>query len=414
MNKPELLSPAGDPEKLRIAVAYGADAVYLSGKAFGLRAQSTNFSNVELIDSVAYAHEHRVQCYATMNIYAHPDDFITMGEQLDAYVDAGIDACIVSDPGVFSFIRQRVPEMPIHISTQASVTNAETCMFWYRLGVRRVVLARELTLEEIKNIRASVPDDMELECFIHGAMCVSYSGRCLLSDFYTGRSGNKGACAQPCRWEYKVTEVKRPDQVLTVEGDERGSYIFSSNDLCMIDHVPQLIEAGINSFKIEGRIKGAFYVASATKAYRLAIDRYFKDPDAYEVDSQWREWIGRTVHREFATGFFFDQPKDNPRIFSDKTYHKPAYVVGVVIGYDADHGRVIVEQKNKVNEGDTVTLMTPNGFSRDIILKDLRDADGVSIASTPHARMFYSFSSDIFIETYSFISKVGNKDEGIA
>lgn len=413
LNNPELLSPAGDPEKLRIAIAYGADAVYLSGNALGLRAQSTNFSNAELIESVAYAHERGVRCYATMNIYAHPDDFILMGEQLDAYVAAGIDACIVSDPGVFSFIRNRAPEMPIHISTQASISNAEACMFWYRLGVRRVVLARELTLEEIKGIRMSLPDDMELECFVHGAMCVSYSGRCLLSDFYTGRSGNRGACAQPCRWEYQVSEVKRPDQVLTVEGDQRGSYIFSSNDLCMINHIPELVEAGINSFKIEGRIKGAFYVATVTKAYRSAIDCYVRDPKAFSVDDKWSEWIGRTVHREFATGFFFDRPIDNPRIFSDQTYHKPAYVVGVVLSYDEKEARVIVEQKNKVSDSDTVTLMTPKGESLDIVIKDLRDADGNSIISTPHAKMIYSFSYEKPIERYSFISRLGNKDMGI-
>lgn len=299
MIKPEILSPAGDFEKLRVAVAYGADAVYLSGLRYGLRTGSDNFSIADMIEAIRFCKSHGVRCYIAMNILARPEHFTDLEEEIRAVSSAGADAFIVSDPGIFSAIRSVAPDTDIHISTQASVTNAGSCRFWHDLGARRVVLARELSLAEIIEIRKNVPDTLELECFVHGAMCVSYSGRCLLSGLYTGRSANLGDCAQPCRWEYQVFEVKRPKEVLTVEGDRHGSYIFSSKDLCMIDHIPELIEAGISSFKIEGRVKGSFYTASVTGAYRAAVDAYFSDPSSYSVRPEWKRMLERTVHREF-------------------------------------------------------------------------------------------------------------------
>lgn len=399
-------------EKLRVAIAYGADAVYLSGQRYGLRAQSSNFSPEEMKEAVAYAHQRGVRCYITMNIYARPEDFSGMDEEILHCRDIRADAFIVSDPGIFSKIRELWPEAEIHISTQASVTNADACLFWHRLGAKRVVLARELSLQDIIEIRRRIPPSLELECFVHGAMCVSYSGRCLLSDTFTGRSGNRGNCAQPCRWEYRIAEVKRPDQELTLEHDERGSYILNSKDLCMLEHIPELIEAGVNSFKIEGRIKGAFYTAVTTKAYREAAEAYCRDAEAYVFRQQWKNLVDRTVHREFGTGFFFDRPEDNAQIFPDQTYHKPAFVVGVVVGYDEVKHRVIISARNKIFEGDALSVLTPEGDERKIIAKELQNEEGEPIQSTPTPQMIYSMKSAEVLPVYSFLSKDGNKDLG--
>jgi len=413
MNKVEILAPAGNMEKLRVAVAYGADAVYLSGQRYGLRAQSSNFTPEEMKEAVEYAHQRGVLCYVTMNIFARPEDFSGMDEEILFCRQLGVDAFIVSDPGIFSRIRGLWPEAEIHISTQASVTNADACLFWHRLGAKRVVLARELSLLDIIEIRRRIPSSMELECFVHGAMCVSYSGRCLLSDTFTGRSGNQGNCAQPCRWEYRITEVKRPDQELTLEHDERGSYILNSKDLCMIEHIPELIKAGINSLKIEGRIKGAFYTAVTTKAYREAVEAYYKDPDGYLFRDQWKDLVDRTVHREFGTGFFFDRPEDNAQIFEDKTYHKPAFVVGVTVGYDEVNHRAIVSSRNKIFEGDVLSVLTPYGDETKIIASGLQNEEGEPIISTPTPQMIYSFPVQYALPVYSFLSKDGNKDVSI-
>ena len=413
MAKVEILSPAGNMEKLRVAVAYGADAVYLSGQRFGLRAQSDNFAPEEMKEAVEYAHQRGVFCYVTMNIYARPEDFSGMDEEILFYRKIGVDALIISDPGVFSKVRELWPEAEIHISTQASVTNADACLFWHRLGAKRVVLARELSLSDIIEIRRRIPSTMELECFVHGAMCVSYSGRCLLSDTFTGRSGNQGNCAQPCRWEYRITEVKRPDQELTLEHDERGSYILNSKDLCMIEHIPELIEAGVNSLKIEGRIKGAFYTAVTTKAYREAARAYCRDPEGYSFRKQWKELVDRTVHREFGTGFFFDRPEDNAQIFPDKTYNKPAFVVGVTVGYDKINRRAIISARNKIFEGDVLSVLTPEGDEKKLIASDLLNEEGEPILSTPTPQMIYSFPVQEELPVYSFLSKDGNKDLGM-
>jgi len=407
----ELLSPAGDLEKLKLAVLYGADAVYMSGKHFGLRAFSSNFDPDELKSGIDYAHQHGVKAYVTMNIMAHPEDFAGMEEYILLLASYGADAVIVSDPGVFSLVRETAPQMEIHISTQASVTNAKGCLFWHRAGAKRIVLARELTLAEIIKIRQEIPDSLELEVFVHGAMCVSYSGRCLLSSHFTGRDGNRGKCAQPCRWKYYVTEENREGQPLEIVQDERGTYLFNSRDMCMIEHIPELMRAGINSFKIEGRIKGAFYAATTTKAYREAIDRYELDPAQYTFDPEWLMDLEKTVHREFCTGFFFDKPMDQAQIFSGDTYLREATVVGIVQSYDQKTKRAVIEQRNKIFDGDRLEIVSPRGRHFVVIAQDMLDEDNQSIRSTPHPKMLFSMPMRIPVDPQSFIRRLGDKDE---
>ncbi len=410
MSRVEILSPAGDPEKLVTAVAYGADAVYLAGKSLGLRAGSGNFDHEEMRSAVQYAHEHHVRCYVTMNIFAHEADLEKIDGEIEFCHETGVDALIVSDPGIFSRIRELYPDFEIHISTQASVTNARSCLFWYRQGAKRIVLARELTLKEIIAIRKEIPDDLELECFVHGAMCMSYSGRCLLSNYFTGRNANHGECAQPCRWKYSVMEEKRRDQILPVEEDDRGTYIFNSKDTCMIDYIPQLIEAGINSFKIEGRIKGAFYAASTTKAYREAVDAYLRNPREYHADPYWREILDRTVHRVFGTGFYFEPPTQNAQIFSENTYLRPAFVAGVVTGYDQDKRMAIVSQRNKIQEGDQLEVLSPSDRFDPIRVSGMANLSGESITATPHAMMTYYLPVEKELPVHTFLSRMGDKD----
>jgi putative protease len=407
----ELLSPAGDLEKLKMAVLYGANAVYLSGKQFGLRAFSTNFTEDELKTGMEYAHQHQVRAYVTVNIMAHPEDFAGLKDYILFLQSIGTDAVIVSDPGVFSLVREAAPDMEIHISTQASVTNAAGCLFWHRAGAKRIVLARELTLAEIIQIRAEIPDSLELEVFIHGAMCVSYSGRCLLSNHFTGRDGNRGKCAQPCRWKYYVTEESREDQPLEINQDARGTYLFNSRDMCMIEHIPELMRAGIHSFKIEGRIKGAFYTATVTKAYREAIDRYETDPRHYEFDPAWLADLEKTVHREFCTGFFFDNPMEQAQIFAENTYKREAAVVGMIKGYDPVAKRAIVEQRNKIVAGDRLEIVSPRGRHFTTIARDLLDENELPITSTPHPQMIFTMPMKNPVESQSFIRRLGNKDE---
>ena len=410
MRRVEILSPAGDMEKLKVAVAYGADAVYLSGKSFGLRAGSGNFTHEEMKEAVEYAHARGVLCYVTMNILAHAVDFYILDEEIHFCHDIGADALIVSDAGVFSRIRKLYPDQEIHISTQASITNAEGCLFWYAQGARRIVLARELTLKEIAQIRRQVPDELKLECFVHGAMCMSYSGRCLLSSYFTGRNANHGECAQPCRWKYSVTEEKRPDQPIPVEEDARGTYLFNSKDICMIDHIPELIEAGIDSFKIEGRIKGSFYAATTTKAYREAVEAYCEAASAYEADPLRKMSLERTVHRVFGTGFYFGTPAENAQIFLADTYLRPAFVAGMVMGYDAKRKLAIVSQRNKIYEGDELHILTPTGHRKPMTVAGMLNENGESIQSTPRAQMLYYLPVREELPPYTFLSRDGDKD----
>ena len=422
----EILSPAGDLEKLKVAVAYGADAVYMSGKTFGLRTFSGNFTREEMKEGIAYAHAHGVKCYVTMNIMAHETDLDLLdSEILFVANEAKADAVIVSDAGIFRKVRKLAPDLEIHISTQASVTNSEGCLFWYEQGARRVVTARELSLDQIASIKSKIPSDMTIECFVHGAMCVSYSGRCLLSNYYTGRSSNHGACAQPCRWGYYVdqqenlvtdsaiVEEKRLEDKLPIEEDSHGTYIFNSKDICMIDHVPELIRAGVDSFKIEGRIKGAFYAAAVTKAYREAVDAFFEGSE--DIDEHLHEILDKIVHRDYATGFFYDEPGKNAQIVEERSYNKPAFVVGVVEGFDETRGLYKVSQRNKVFLGDTVNALIPKGYVEPFKITELYDEEFNPIESTPHSKMIYYMKTDCkgVLPEMSFISRDGDKDQGI-
>ncbi|MHB1484942.1 MAG: peptidase U32 family protein [Saccharofermentanales bacterium] len=409
-NKVELLSPAGNFEKLKMAVLYGADAVYMSGKHFGLRAFSDNFEEDELKSGIDYAHQHGVKAYVAMNILAHPDDFDGMEEYIGYLVFCGADALIISDPGIFALVRRIAPEMDIHISTQASVTNAQGCKFWHDAGARRIVLARELTLEEIIGIRREIPESLELEVFVHGAMCVSYSGRCLLSNYFTGRDGNRGKCAQPCRWNYELTEAKHKDQPVEMQQDGKGTYLFSSKDLCMIEHIPELINAGIHSFKIEGRIKGAFYAATVTKAYREAIDEYYRDPGEYKTDPALLADLEKTVHRKFDTGFYFGGPMVNDHINDSESYIKEAAVVGIIKSYDPQTKRAVIEQRNKIFDGELLEIVSPRGRHCNMIARDLKDVDDQPLESTPHPKMIYSMPVRVPVDPDSFIRRLGARD----
>ena len=384
--KPEILSPAGNPEKLRFAVDYGADAVYLGMKKYGMRSASENFSPEELAEGIAYAHARGAKVYVTTNVMPRQGDL----EELPAFFRSfdGIvpDAFIVSDPGVMDLLRQTIPDAVIHLSTQTSTVNAATCRFWYRQGIRRIVLARELSLAEIKAIRKEIPDDLELETFVHGAMCVSYSGRCLLSNYYTNRNANEGKCAQPCRWKYYVKEEKRGDDILTAEQTEEGTYLFSSKDLRMVDHLAELVEAGISCFKIEGRVKSAYYTAAVTNAYRMALNdvcagKPFNPALLAETES--------VSHREYGTGYFFSSPLEDANIVSDNLYLKDRAFLAVVRGYDPETGLARCEQFNKMLPGDRANLLSPGTTGRDFTVGELFDAEMQPIPDTRHPRMTF-------------------------
>ncbi len=381
----ELLIPAGSLSVLKTAVIYGADAVYLGGEAFGLRAKAKNFTNEEIREGVLFAHSHGVRVYVTANIFAHNQDLAGVEAYFHELGEIGPDALIISDPGVFSIARRVLPQMEIHISTQANNTNYETFLFWWGLGAKRVVSARELTLEEIREIRARIPGEMEIECFIHGAMCISYSGRCLLSNYLTGRDANQGACTHPCRWKYGVAEETRPGEYFPVYENERGTFLFNSKDLCMIQHVPEMIEAGIDSFKIEGRMKTALYVATVTRTYRRAIDDYQKDPRLYQENLEWyKEEIGKCTCREFSTGFYFGKPAGEQQIYQNSTYIKNYTYLGTAEAVDS-RGWVRITQKNKFSLGEAIEVMKPDGANLSVTVKGIRDEEGIAMESAPHA-----------------------------
>jgi len=408
--RPELLAPAGDRAKLETAIAYGADAVYLGSKQFSLRAQSGNFPLDELADAISYAHDHQVRVYVAANILAHPADMRSVRTFMRALRPIGPDALIISDPGIFALAREEAPDLPIHISTQASVTNAEAVRFWAREGASRIVLARELGLDEIRTIREQIPAEIELEAFVHGAMCMAYSGRCLLSNFLTGRGANQGECAQPCRWEYEVREVKRPDQPLLLTEDQRGTYLMNSRDLCLIEHIPALVAAGLDSFKIEGRVKSAFYVATVVKAYREAIDQYLADPGHFSVDPAWLSDLSKTVHRPFDTGFYFSRPAAEAKIFLQDTQVREAAVIGVAEAYLPDSGLLLVQQRNKVSLGETIEIVQPKGRHLELQVQALLDLERRPITSTPHPKMYYYLPVAEPVRPGSFIRRLGDKD----
>ena len=387
MKKPELLIPAGNLDTLKTAVIYGADAVYIGGESFSLRAKADNFDRNSMTEAIAFAHEHGVKVYVTVNIFAHNYDLEAAKEYFTELKEIKPDALIISDPGLFAMARRIVPEIDIHISTQMSTSNYESFLLWQQLGAKRVVNARELSLKELKEIRAKIDPELEIESFVHGAMCISYSGRCLLSGFMTGRSANQGACTHPCRWNYAVMEEKRPGEYFPVEETERGTFIFNSKDLCMIDHIPELIDAGIDSFKVEGRMKTALYVAVTARVYRRAIDDYLKDPALYKASLDfYREEIAKCTYREFTTGFYFGKPDSSAQIYDNNTYVRNYIYLGTTEEVLPDGG-IIIEQKNKFSVGDEIEILKPNCESERVKVLGINDAlTGEAQESCPHSK----------------------------
>lgn len=384
MKKPELLVPASSLEVLKIAVKFGADAVYIGGEAFGLRAKAKNFSREDMREGIEFAHAHGVKVHVTVNILAHNYDLEGVREYLRELKELKPDALIIADPGIFMYAKEICPEIERHVSTQANNTNYETYRFWYQLGARRVVTARELSLAEIKEIRANIPDDMEVETFIHGAMCISYSGRCLLSNYLVGRDANQGACTHPCRWKYSIVEETRPGEVMPVFENERGTYIFNSKDLCMIEHLDDLIEAGVDSMKIEGRMKTALYVATVARTYRKAIDDYLESPDKYKANMSWyQEQISNCTYRQFTTGFFYGKPDHDAQIYDSNTYVKEYTYLGFIEAVD-EKGRGQITQRNKFTVGEEIEIMKPNGDNLTVTVRGIYDEDGNSVPSAPH------------------------------
>lgn len=398
---PELLSPAGNFEKLRSAVLYGADAVYLAGKNFGMRAASANFSEDELAEAVEYCHARNVRLYVTVNVMPHTEEYEELADYIRFLDSIGVDAVIVSDIGVFMLVRELAPKMEIHISTQASAVSAQACRAWHKLGATRVVLARELSLDDIRRIRADIPDSLELEAFVHGAMCIAYSGRCLLSNYFTGRDANHGQCAQSCRWKYSPTamdlgEANRPDTpcVATAEQEDNGDTFFmASKDTSMIRHIPELEESGISSYKIEGRVKSAYYTAVVTNAYRMAIDEYRRDPSAYKFNEAWANELEGVSHREYGTGFYFNSPHEDANVVRELGYiREKAYIATAVEDSRENPGGTfdaLFIQRNKVVVGDYVELISPGKIGRGFTAENMRDADGKQIECAPHPSMLF-------------------------
>ncbi len=392
--KPELLLPAGSLEVLKIAVNYGADAVYIGGGMYGLRAKARNFSMEEMEQGIAYAHAHGVRVYVTANITAHNRDLAGVGAYFGELKELRPDALIISDPGVFELAKELLPETELHISTQANNVNYMTFRFWHRLGAKRVVSARELSLEEIGELRRNIPGDLEIETFVHGAMCISYSGRCLLSNYFTGRDANLGACTHPCRWKYYIMEETRPGEYLPVFENERGTYIFNSRDLCMIEHIPELVAAGIDSFKIEGRMKTALYVAAAARTYRQAIDDYFESEEKYRARlPYYREEVSKCTCRSYTTGFFFGALGSDAQVYESNEYQKEYTYLGFPLRVTED-GRLYMEQRNKFCVGDTVELMEPRGENRPAKVLAITDEDGNAMESCPHPQQMLYVTLD--------------------
>ncbi|MCI8381355.1 MAG: U32 family peptidase [Lachnospiraceae bacterium] len=392
MRKVELLIPAGSLEVLKTAVIFGADAVYIGGEIFSLRAKARNFSFEEMEEGIQFAHKRNVKVYVTANIFAHHKDIEEAEEYFEKLrrMKEKPDALIISDPGLFLVAREVWPEIEIHISTQANNTNYKTYLFWHKLGAKRVVCARELSLNEIKKIREHIPEEMEIEAFVHGAMCIAYSGRCLLSNYMTGRDANQGACTHPCRWKYAVVEESRPGEYLPVYENERGTFLFNSGDLCMIEHIPQLLEVGIDSLKIEGRMKTALYVATVARTYRRAIDDYLESEECYRKNMDWyKQEIGKCTYRQFTTGFYFGKPGRESQIYDSSTYQSEAVYLGMIEKTD-EQGYAYLEQKNKFYVGDVVEIMKPDGRNIPVRVDAMVDEEGIPMESCPHAKQKFS------------------------
>lgn len=412
---PELLIPASSLEVLKVAVIFGADAVYIGGEAFGLRAKAKNFTLEEMKEGVEFAHEHNVKVYVTANILAHNRDLDGAYEYFEELKDVKPDALIISDPAIFTIAKEVLPDMEIHISTQANNTNYGTFNFWYKQGAKRVVTARELSLEEIKEIRRNIPDGLEIETFVHGAMCISYSGRCLLSSFMAGRDANQGACTHPCRWKYSVVEESRPGQYMPVYENERGTYIFNSKDLCMIEHIKELVESGIDSLKIEGRMKTALYVATVARTYRMALDDYKESEELYRSRLPfYKEEIAKCTYRQYTTGFFFGKPNENTQIYDSNTYIKEYTYLGI-IGNEVDRSSIVkddnvgvlyeIEQRNKFTVGEQIELMKPDGTNVEVTVMEIFDEDGNKMESAPHPKQKLFINLETKLDKYDILRR---------
>ncbi len=405
MKTPELLVPASSLEVLKVAVVFGADAVYIGGEVFGLRAKAKNFTIDEMREGVKFAHAHGVKVYVTANILAHNADLEGVRAYFEKLKSVSADAIIISDPGVFQIAREVLPEMELHVSTQANNTNYGTYLFWRGQGAKRVVSARELSLEEIRQIRENIPEDLEIETFVHGAMCISYSGRCLLSNYFTGRDANQGACTHPCRWKYAVMEESRPGEYLPVYENERGTYIFNSKDLCMIEYIPELIQAGIDSFKIEGRMKTALYVATVARTYRRAIDDYMQSPKLYKEHMPWYlDQIQNCTYRQFTTGFFFGKPSEEAQIYDSNTYIREYTYLGVV-GDKNEAGLYGIEQRNKFSVGESIEVMKPNGDNIEVVVQRIVDEKGIDQTSAPHPKQRLWIDVGCPLDTYDILRR---------
>ncbi|SES71765.1 putative protease [Natronincola peptidivorans] len=411
MQKVELLAPAGDLERLKIAVIYGADAVYVGGQIFGLRAAAKNFTLESLREGVEFAHSRGAKVYITTNIIPHNEDMEQLPNYLKEIEKIGVDAVIISDPGTFSLVQETVPNMEIHISTQANNTNFRTVNFWHKLGAKRVVMARELSFEEIKEIRDNTPTDLELEAFIHGAMCISYSGRCLLSNYMTGRDANRGECAQPCRWNYHLVEEKRPGEYMPIYEDERGTYFMNAKDLCMIEYIPQIIESGIYSLKIEGRMKTTFYVATVVRAYRMAIDSYYSNPEKWICTTDLLQEIKKASHRDYTTGFYLNKPDEKAHIYGEQSYVRGYSFIGIVKDYDEETQIATVQQRNRFYAGDTIEIIGPQEKVLKITIEKMWDEEDNEIEVAPHPKQIVKFKIEEKVAPYYILRKERDEEE---
>ena len=403
MKKPELLAPAGNMEKLKMALLYGADAAYLGGKAFGLRAFGGNFTNEELQEAVDFAHKLGKKIYVTVNIFPHNSDIAKLPAYLTFLNEIKVDAILVADLGVFTLAKEYAPDVELHISTQANNTNWAAVNAWAELGASRVVLAREMSLEEIKEIREKC--SVELEMFVHGAMCISYSGRCLMSNYLTGRDANRGSCAQPCRWNYALVEEKRPGQYFPVLEDERGTYIFNSKDMCLLPYLPDVIASGVDSLKIEGRMKSVHYAASVVKAYREAIDSYFAAPEQFEVKKEWVEELDKVSHRAYTTGFYYGRPTEKDQIYGTSSYTQTSDFVGLVLDYDEKTGFATVEQRNNMKVGQEIEIFQPHLAGYRQILQEMYNDEGEAIQVAPHPQQIVKIRMDKPVEPYGILRR---------
>lgn len=412
IKKPELLAPAGDMERLQAAVKYGADAVYLGGKVFGMRAAPSNFGEDELPEAVAYCHEHGVKVYLTCNVLPRNDELSELPEFLIKAEKAGVDALIISDIGVLEYAKKYVPDMEIHISTQSGVVNYATANAFYNMGAKRIVTARELKMTELAEIRKNIPDDMDIECFVHGAMCVSFSGRCLISNYLVNRDANRGECAQPCRWKYALMEEKRPGMYFPIVEDDGGTYIMNSKDMCMIEHIPEMIKAGITSFKIEGRAKSAYYVSATVNAYRKAIDGYFENPsDDYRPEQWIIDEMRKISYRDYCTGFFYGDPADDANVSYKGGYNREWDVMAIVRRWE--NGVAYCSQRNRFFEGDELEALEVGKAPFRVVAKNLRNSEGKTIEATQHPMMDFSFECDIPLEDETILRKVRAEKERV-